>query len=121
MNTKITALKKKIELKKAQLKSKEELALRSKEAVKEIKHEIELLNNELAGEEMQEMLELMGEKNLNIDDVKAAIASGAIVGSGAAEKTNENTENTKTDIDEDNIENISAQIEEINKEDNTNA
>ena len=81
MNTKISALKKKIELKEGQLKAKEELAVRSKEAVKEIKHEIELLNNELAKEEMQEMLELMSEKNLNIDDVKAAISSGVIVGS----------------------------------------
>lgn len=117
MNTKITALKKKIELKEAQLKSKEELAIRSKEAVKEIKHEIELLRNELAKEEMQEMLELMGEKNLNIDDVKAAIASGVIVGSAAAENKEEQTE---TEAAENEVQTISAQIEEINKEDNTN-
>lgn len=112
MNTKITALKKKIEIKEGQLKSKEELAVRSKEAVKEIKHEIELLKNELAKEEMQEMLELMGEKNLNIDDVKAAIASGVIVGSS----TNENKKEKK-EISEI----ISAQVEEINKEEQDNA
>ena len=98
MNTKIAALKKKIELKEGQLKSKEELAVRCKEAIKEIRHEIELLNNELAKEEMQEMLDIMGEKNLNIDDVKAAIASGVITGAVS----------------------ISKQIEEINKEENTN-
>lgn len=116
MNTKITALKKKIELKEAQLKSKEELAIRSKEAVKEIKHEIELLNNELAKEEMQEMLDLMGEKNLNIDDVKAAIASGVIVGSVAENKEDK----TETEAAENKVQAISAQIEKINKEDNTN-
>ena len=98
MNTKIAALKKKIEIKEKQLKSKQELAVRSKEAAKEIKREIELLNNELVKGEMQEMMELMGEKNLNIDDVKAAIASGAIIGTVR----------------------ISNQIEEIHKEENTN-
>lgn len=118
MNTKITALKKKIELKENQLKSKEDLAFRSKEAIKEIKHEIELLQNELAKEEMQEMLELMGEKNLNIDDVKAAIASGIII-SSRAENDDENAETEgATAKNEDNT--ISAQIEEINKEENTN-
>ncbi|MCM1060924.1 MAG: hypothetical protein NC452_11620 [Eubacterium sp.] len=91
MNTRITALKKKIELREKQLKAKEELAIRSKGAVKEIKHDIELLQNELAKEEMQEMMDLMGEKNINIDDVKAAIASGIITGSAA-------TENKETDI-----------------------
>lgn len=116
MNTKITALKKKIELKETQLKSKEELAIRSKEAVKEIKHEIELLKNELAKEEMQEMLDLMGEKNLNIDDVKAAIASGVIVGSAAENKDDK----AETEAAENEVKSISAQIEEINKEDNTN-
>lgn len=110
MNTKITALKKKIEIKEGQLKSKEELAVRSKEAVKEIKHEIELLNNELAKEEMQEMIELMGEKNINIDDVKAAIASGIIVGSGGAAAENKE-EKTATAVSEQ----ILAQVEEINK------
>lgn len=116
MNTKITALKKKIELKEGQLKSKEELAVRCKEAVKEIRHEIELLNNELAKEEMQEMLDLMGEKNLNIDDVKAAIASGVIKNTVSAEN-NEEKADTKSENEE---QTISEQIEEINKEENTN-
>lgn len=114
MSTKITALKKKIELKETQLKSKEELAVRSKEAVKEIKHEIELLKNELAKEEMQEMLDLMGEKNLNIDDVKAAIASGIIVGS---------TQTKQEEKQDTEIEDISKDIKEINsesKEESTN-
>lgn len=113
MNTKITALKKKIELKETQLKSKEELVVRSKEAVKEIKREIELLKNELAKEEMQEMLELMGEKNLKIDDIKAAIASGTIVGGVTT------AESTKTTVEK-----ITKDIEEINsegKEDTDNA
>lgn len=113
MNTKITALKKKIEIKEGQLKSKEELAVRSKEAVKEIRHEIDLLKNELAKEEMQEMLDLMGEKNLNIDDVKAAIASGIIVGTQTKQEEKQDTE----------IEDISKDIKEINsesKEESTN-
>lgn len=121
MNTRITALKKKIELRENQLKSKEELALRSKEAAKEIKHDIELLKNELAKEEMQEMLELMGEKNLNMDDVKAAIASGVIIRSNTEEK--DKTKEADNEAAENELNAISAQIEEINmenKEDNTN-
>lgn len=110
MNTKITALKKKIEIKKGQLKSKEELAIRSKEAVKEIKHEIELLNNELAKEEMQEMIALMGEKNINMDDVKSAIVSGAIVSSKPKE-TEKKAEKSQTRMSD-----IAKDIEEINKE-----
>lgn len=115
MNTKISALKKKIELKEGQLKSKEQLVSRSKEAVKEIKYEIELLKNELAKEEMQEMMELMGEKNINIDDVKAAIVSGIIVGQPptAEEKPNEEIEDISKDIKEIN--------ENKNKEENNNA
>lgn len=108
MNTKISALKKKIELKECQLKAKEELAVRSKEAVKEIKHEIELLNNELAKEEMKEMMELMGEKNLDIEDVKAAISSGVIVGS-------------KSNTDENQTDKIVKELQEINKEEENNA
>ena len=113
MNTRITALKKKIEIKEAQLKSKEELVTRSKETVKGIKIEIELLKNELAKEEMQEMMALMDEKNLDIDDVKAAIASGMIEGSKKKEE-----KNPETKIDE-----ISKEIEEINEseEDGDNA
>ncbi len=109
MNTKITALKKKIELKEKQLKSKQELIIRSKEAAKEIKYEIELLKNELAKEEMQDFLTFMGEKNLNIDDVKAAISSGKIVGSPKS-------------LDEDKA-SISKELEEINtnKEEQANA
>lgn len=116
MNTKITALKKKIELKEGQLKSKEELAVRCKETIKEIKYEIELLNNELAKEEMQEMLDLMGEKNLNIDDVKAAIVSGVITSTVSAE-INEEKADTKSENEE---QTISEQIEAINMEENAN-
>ncbi len=114
MNTKISALKKKIELKTTQLKSKEKLLLRNKEAVKEIKCEIEQLKNELAKEEMQEMRELMGEKNLNIDDVKAAIVSGIIVSSKPKEneKKSEKSQTQASDIAKD--------IEEINKEEQRN-
>lgn len=113
MNTKITALKKKIELKEKQLKAKEALAAKNKEAVKEIKGEIELLTNELAKEEMLEMMELMGEKNLDIEDVKAAIVAGAIVG-----KPVKDTEKTETEADD-----ISKKIKEINedKEEKNNA
>lgn len=105
MNTRITALKKKIDLKESQLKSKEELLTRCKETVKGIKTEIELLKNELAKEEMQEMIALMDEKNLDIDDVKEAIVSGIIEGS----KKNEE-ENLETKIDE-----LSKEIGEINE------
>lgn len=112
MNTKITALKKKIELKEKQLKSKQELIIRSKEAVKKIKCEIELLKNELAKEEMLEMTELMSKNHLSIDDVKEAISSGKIAG------------NSKP-LDED-TESVSKKFEEINnsnkdKEEQTDA
>ena len=109
MNTRITALKKKIEIKEGQLKSKEELAVRCKEAVKEIKHELELLNNELAKEEMQEMIDLMGENDLDMDDVRAAIVSGVIVSTKPKEKVKK-TE--KSDI--------AKNIEEISKEEQSN-
>lgn len=92
MNTKIAALKKKIELKNKQLETKEDFLLRCKEAVKELRHELELLQGKLATEEMREMAELLSEKNLSFEDVKAAVASGVIVG-----KTKENENNDKTE------------------------
>lgn len=110
MNNKITALKKKLEIKEKQLKGKKELALRCKEAIKEIRHDIELIKYELNKEEMQEMLELMGEKNINIDDVKAAIASGIVVSNKPTKETNTENE-AQSEIKE-----ISKQLEEINDE-----
>ena len=109
MNTKITALKKKIEIKEQQLKAKEELIVRNKAVVKEIQQEIERLKYEIDKEKMQEMNGLMGEKNLEFDDIIAAITSGVITGSRKTEKAESEAENE-----------ISKQIEEINKEESTN-
>lgn len=115
MNNKITALKKKIELKENQKKKilavaekNIEAAKNCKEAAKKIDHETVLLKNELAKEEMQLLLTLMGEKNLNIDDLKAAIASGVIVSSKSETVENEDSD---TEVNTENKENT---------EDNTN-
>lgn len=110
MNTKIAALKKKIELKNKQLETKEDFLLRCKEGMKELRHELELLQGELATEEMREMAELLSEKNLSFEDVKAAVASGVIVG-----KAKENENNDKT---EEGIAEISQKSEETKKEEN---
>lgn len=103
MNTKISALKKKLAQKENQLKKKQEHIMLDKEEVKEIKQVIEQIKSEIANEEMQEMSQLMAEKNLNIDDVKAAIASGIIKG-----KPNEAEVISADDI--------RSNIEEINKD-----
>lgn len=78
MNTEISALKKKIELKEQQRTKKEQLLVRNKTDLKKLNAELEALRNELANEEMQEIKALMNEKEIGIDDVMAAIASGTI-------------------------------------------
>lgn len=100
MNTEISALKKKIELKEQQRVKKEEMLARNKTELKKINSELEALRNELANEEMQEIRALMNEKEIGIDDVMAAIASGTIA------------KNSEPDTGE--------QIKEINEEDNDN-
>ena len=100
MNTEISALKKKIELKEQQRVKKEEMLARNKTELKKINSELEALRNELANEEMQEIRALMNEKEIGIDDVMAAIASGTIA------------KNSEPDTGE--------QIKEINEGDNDN-
>ena len=78
MNTEISALKKKIELKEQQRTKKEQMLVRNKTDLKKLNTELEALRNELANEEMQEIRALMNEKEIGIDDVMAAIASGTI-------------------------------------------
>ena len=99
MNTEISALKKKIDLKEQQRVKKEEMLARNKTELKKINSELEALRNELANEEMQEIRALMNEKEIGIDDVMAAIASGTI------------EKNAKTSEPE---------LKEINTEDNDN-
>lgn len=92
MNTEISALKKKIELKEQQRVKKEEMLARNKTELKKINAELEALRNELANEEMQEIRALMNEKEIGIDDVMAAIASGTIAKTSEPELKEINTE-----------------------------
>lgn len=78
MNNKISALKKKIELKEHQLDEKLKSISKNKAAAKAIKADIEALRNELAREEMSDIMALIDNKKISIDDVKAAIVSGVI-------------------------------------------
>lgn len=78
MNNKISALKKKIELKEHQLGEKLKSISKNKAAAKAIKVDIETLRNELAREEMSDIMALIDDKKISIDDVKAAIVSGVI-------------------------------------------
>lgn len=78
MNNKISALKKKIELKEHQLDEKLKSISKNKAAAKAIKVDIETLRNELAREEMSDIMALIDDKKISIDDVKAAIVSGVI-------------------------------------------
>ena len=78
MNNKISALKKKIELKEHQLDEKLKSISKNKAAAKAIKADIEALRNELAREEMSDIMALIDDKKISIDDVKAAIVSGVI-------------------------------------------
>ena len=92
MNTEISALKKKIELKEQQRTKKEQMLVRNKTDLKKLNAELEALRNELANEEMQEIKALMNEKEIGIDDVMAAIASGTIAKSSEPDLKEINTE-----------------------------
>ena len=104
MNNKISALKKKIELKEHQLDEKLKCISKNKEAAKAIKADIEALRNELAREEMSDIMALIDDKKISIDDVKAAIVSGVIAPSA-----------------EDEMKEVSETDDDVIKEDSQNA